>query len=413
MKVKLDVDASKLFEALKYQIHVAINCCHCMDKSDVLWIEVFGDVTIEGRDQVEVKNYTDHLSDSHTNFWNTLHNWLKPEFQHQQYMNLILLTTQAYGERASLKDWESSDTAKRLEILEEIYAVSKARFEKSKSKSEKSNVDATNNILGQENAENSKQKPPQISESLKLLHKVMAADNRNSLLDALPKIKIITEQPNLLELIAQYKKAYLKPILVHRQDDVIDALFGFMTTANKVTEGWRITGVEFDKKFAELTAKHMIGTVKFPEIDSVELELAAATINVSSRPFAIKLNEIGSVEDTVLQATADMLHAQQYIKELINDCATSQDDIKKYSEKQLRLHQSKRSAEMYKCASGLARDDLKTASCAFYHGRCGESVDSFGNYDDTPVEFRNGIYHMLADQVTPNPIKVFYWRLWN
>lgn len=68
MNTKLDFDATKLFEALKYQIHVAIDYCHTTEKHDVLWIEVFGDVTVAGRDQVEVKNYIEDLTDGHENF---------------------------------------------------------------------------------------------------------------------------------------------------------------------------------------------------------------------------------------------------------------------------------------------------------------------------------------------------------
>ncbi|KXV75102.1 hypothetical protein AD953_08920 [Acetobacter malorum] len=72
---KLDFDATKLFEALKYQIHVAIDYCHTLEKTDVLWIEAFGDVTVQGRDQIEVKEYKDNLTDGHENFWKTLNNW--------------------------------------------------------------------------------------------------------------------------------------------------------------------------------------------------------------------------------------------------------------------------------------------------------------------------------------------------
>lgn len=61
MSTKFDFDATKLSEALKYQIHVAIDYCHTLAKDDVLWIEVFGDVTVAGRDQVEVKEYSDSL----------------------------------------------------------------------------------------------------------------------------------------------------------------------------------------------------------------------------------------------------------------------------------------------------------------------------------------------------------------
>jgi hypothetical protein len=72
--------------------------------------------------------------------------------------------------------------------------------------------------------------------------------------EALPKIKIITEQPNLAELIARYKIAHLKQIQPHRQDEVVDALFGFMTNA-KSHRRVADTGDDFDKRFAELTAK--------------------------------------------------------------------------------------------------------------------------------------------------------------
>lgn len=61
MNTKLDFDATKLSEALKYQIHVAIDYCHTLAKDVVLWIKVFGDVTVAGRDQVEVKDYSDSL----------------------------------------------------------------------------------------------------------------------------------------------------------------------------------------------------------------------------------------------------------------------------------------------------------------------------------------------------------------
>jgi hypothetical protein len=74
----------------------------------------------------------------------------------------------------------------------------------------------------------------------------------------------------------------------------------------------------------------MIGTLRFPTVDSDEIELEAAAANVSDRLFAVKLGEIESGETAILQATVDLLHAQQYIQELIKDCTTSQEDIKKY-----------------------------------------------------------------------------------
>ena len=424
VKDKLGVDASKLFEALKYQIHVAINYCHTLDKSDVMWIEVFGDVTVEGRVQVEVKDYKDSLSDSHTNFWNTLNNWLKPEFQHRQYASLILLTTQAYGERASLKDWEQSDIGQRLDILEAIYKAGEARFESSIQDATDSIADEPSDVeyngrtihdqdtVPEPTDDNVKRSPPKPSDSLRLQRQVMAPAIRNSLQAALPKIKIITEQPHLPTLISNYKICHLKPIMEHRKDEFLDDLFGFMTNAGKITGGWKITGAEFDKKFAELTVRYVNGTVKFPRIDSDELGLKAEKLDVRNRSFAKKIDEIGGDEELIRQATVELLHASKYIGELIKDVTTSQADIEQYSSNELKMHQFKRKSAMYKCVSMFAAADLKSESCAFYFDRCGESVTSFNAYDFTPLEFRNGLYHMLADQDSSKPQDEFHWRLW-
>ncbi|SFQ22990.1 hypothetical protein [Pseudomonas borbori] len=409
MNAKLDFDATKLSEALKYQIHVAIDYCHTLEKHDVLWIEVFGDVTVEGRDQVEVKDYSDNLTDGHENFWNTLNNWLKPVFNHQQYANLILLTTQAYGERASLKNWAQLDAEQRLGALEAIHEAAEARFEKAKQSKDDGENEPDDEGADDGGSERKSAKPSKV---LKLQRKVLATDIRESLLEALPKVKIVTEQPDLLGLISTYKMHYLKGIQPHRMDSFLDDLFGFMTSAIKITGGWRFTTAEFDKKFAELTARYLVGTLKFPRLNSDDVEMEAAGIDVRDRPFAMKLDEIGGDEELILQATADLLHAQQYIAELVKDCTTSQEDIEDYSKNQLRMHRSSRSSVMRKCDSTLTHAQLQKASCAFYDDRCAEAADRFSTYDFTPIEFRNGIYHMLADEKPASPLREFHWRLW-
>ncbi|AZT36352.1 hypothetical protein EC24_09685 [Salmonella enterica subsp. enterica serovar Bareilly str. CFSAN000181] len=404
MNTKLDFDATKLFEALKYQIHVAIDYCHTLEKHDVLWIEVFGDVTVAGRDQVEVKNYIEDLTDGHENFWNTLSNWLKPEFAYQHYTNLILLTTQAFGERASLKNWDNMNVIERLATLEAIHKSAETRFE---------NSNQTNNNERKLSAESPIKpqtvKPPKI---LKLQRKILAMENRESLLEVLSKIKIITEQPDLFGLIERYKMRYLKGILPHRMDSFLDDLFGFMTDALKIKKCWQFSVGEFDKKFAELTARYLVGTLKFPRIDSEKIENEAAHMNVRDRRFAMKLDEIGGGKDLILQATIDLIHAQHYIAEVIKDYTTSQQDIENYSRNQLRIHCSSRLSAMYKCAPELQKEQLKRASFAFYFERCSEAVTPLSTYDFTPAEFRNGIYHMLADEEAKSLISEFHWRLW-
>ena len=45
---KLPFDATKLFEALQYQLVVALEYCYKLEKGKRLWVEVYGDVTLEG-----------------------------------------------------------------------------------------------------------------------------------------------------------------------------------------------------------------------------------------------------------------------------------------------------------------------------------------------------------------------------
>lgn len=56
MQSTIDFEARKLFEAIKYQIHVAIEYCHKLEDDQSLWIEVFGDVAVDREGAVEVKS---------------------------------------------------------------------------------------------------------------------------------------------------------------------------------------------------------------------------------------------------------------------------------------------------------------------------------------------------------------------
>ncbi len=123
MQSTIDFEARKLFEAIKYQIHVAIEYCHKLEDDQSLWIEVYGDVAVDNEGAVEVKMWEDDLSDGHSNFWNTLHNWLKPAFDHHRFKELILLTTQSFGSRSKLSTWNESDAAQRLILLNSIDAA--------------------------------------------------------------------------------------------------------------------------------------------------------------------------------------------------------------------------------------------------------------------------------------------------
>ncbi|WIX05310.1 hypothetical protein [Xanthomonas oryzae] len=404
---KLPVDATRLSEALKYQVHVAIDYCHTLQPDDVLWIEVFGDVTVEGREQVEVKDYSGDLTDNHENLWKTLKNWLNDGFPHQDYASLVLLTTQGFGARASIQNWEDLDLDQRLAALEKIHQDAEKKYA---DRSASRNGDSAD--VSESKAKERKGKQEHIPEVLKFQRLVMAPGMREALKQVLAKVKLITDQPDLLGLIDQYKRRYLRAVLSHRQDEFLDDLFGFMTNAMKITQGWSFTSAQFSSKIAELTKRYMVGNIRFPRIDASKVGLEAQEIGLRERLYVRKLEEIGADNSIIGQATVDRLSAEKYIVELYKDGAISSEDVEEYSSNHLRLHCSSRLAMIGRIGPVLNHSERQTDSRTFYHKTCAQPVVGFGSYDFTPVAFRNGIYHMLADRDAVGSLADFQWRLW-
>jgi hypothetical protein len=401
---KLKVDATKLFESMAYQIHVAIEHCHALEDGDELWIEVLGDVSIPGKSQTEVKNYSDELTDSHENFWNTLNNWLDPDFDHTQFVDLILLTTQPYSERTAFDGWNEMTINDRLKVLTDIHKSSEVRFTEAQRRKEEKKDER---MPGEKEVS----RPAEPSRTVRLQRIIMDDMKRDLLLELLPKIRIWTEQPGLNDRIAKYKKRYLKGILPSKHNDFLNDMFGFMTDAIKITEGWKFEVGEFDKKFADLTRRYMHGTVVFPIIDSNAIKDKAAKMDVSNDRYAQKLTEIGATKRDIILAAGDMLHAEKYLYELTKHFDTSQQEVDEYWDGELSRHLSKRKSAMIKFKKS-SMEELKDESLAFYHERQGEAVTVFSRYNSTPATFRNGIYHLLADEEPEDTDDEFHWRLW-
>ncbi|KAA0998589.1 hypothetical protein FVF58_44150 [Paraburkholderia panacisoli] len=385
MNKKLDFDATKLFEALKYQILVAMEYCHTLADGEELWIEVSGDVTVAKRQQIEVKYYDDDLTDSHQNFWNTLNNWLKPEFAHHQYQSLVLLTTQNFGAKARLAEWDAMTVEKRIAILEEIRGEAEARHTVSR-----------------------KSQP---SKSLELQRKVLSPERRMDLKNAVEKTRIVTDESRLEQRITRYKREHLRPIYTGCVDSYLDDMFGFLTATKLISEGWKISGSDFTAKVRELTARYMFKTIRFPKIDRSAIEKKVAQLDVEHRLFARKLTEIDA-GDHILEAISDILHAESYMSELIGGYEANRLDLEGYFEGQHKKHIFSRKAEISRLYRDKDFESLKANSKAFLFTRCSRDVEEFCTYTDTPIEFRNGVDQMLADEEPGTRRDEFHWRLW-
>ncbi|EPB7991249.1 hypothetical protein ACI51W_34600 (plasmid) [Pseudomonas marginalis] len=388
MGTKLPVDATLLFKALQYQLFVAVDHCYALESEECLWLEVFGDVTVLGKTQVEVKFYSDSLTDGHSNFWNTLKNWLNDGFDHKEYQTLVLLTTQEYGAQTALKGWNDRTAAEKLNVMQKIF-------------------DASQDKLGNDDVETSKS-----SKSQKLQQYVMAAERRDDLLEILDRMKITTDAASLEERIHNFKTIHLKTIRDTKHQSFIDDLLGFMCGTELIATGWKITHKAFSDKLSELNKLYMKHPITFPPLDEDALKESIKIEDIKSRVFAQKINEIGG-QSRLNKAALHLLIAEQTISQLYDDGVLFKSDVDRYLSNHLVKHLDGRELAMLDCEEISCEKELKNRSMKFFLARHISPVEQFCSFENTRVEFRNGVYHMLADEHPEDEQDEFHRRLWN
>lgn len=383
---KLPFDATKLFEALHYQLVVALEYCLKLEKGKRLWVEVYGDVTLEDVAQVEVKLYADSLRDGHTNLWNTLNNWLNKAFDHGNYENLVLLTNQEFSPKSTLTGWNSCTASERFILLKAIYDAAEKRFS------------------------NSKTTEP--SEALALQRSVMDVSLTDDLMEVLDKAIFITESPSLKDKLHDFQVQHLRVIRESKLQSFIDDILGYIGSSRFIETGWEITCEGFTEKFTELTARYMKHSSIFPEVDAGTLDQKIDLDEIGDRPFVRKIREIDG-DAKIKKAALQLLIACEVIDELYCDNLATPFDVQRYQKNHHDRHLDGRESAMLDCMGEECPEKLKRLSLKFFLQQHAAQVVAFKTFEDTTVDFRNGIYHMLADAKDDDESEAFYWRLWS
>ncbi len=380
---KITNDATASVSGIIYQVCVALERSFMLEEGQKLWIEKFGDVTVSGEIQLETKHYNDELTDSHQNFWKTLKNWLSPSFDSSQYVDLVLYTTQPIGTSSKLLDWNESTPSKRLALLKSIKKESEERFQKSQITSNKSKV------LPQ----------PLVDQRFVL------DDSRSlQLQEIIPKISISSESPRIQELCKKILDVYGKSILNAKKTDFLEGLLGYLMNPSIMQNGWEITYDEFSTKVAILTNHFRRGTVVFPakynlpniacSLDQVEL--------LKEKRFVQKLYEIQH-HDVISDAISDYIAANLTVIEEFKNYEVDPLSYQTYESNLRQSHHAK-----HRAAKRRLSGNPISASQNFYDDLTGDSPQAFPSFEQTPIEFRNGVFHMLADDESDD----FLWRLW-
>lgn len=361
-------DASASIDGIIYQFYLALKYAFELPVNRILYIEKFGDITINDSFQIEVKKYNDKLTDTHKNLWNTLYNWIESDINLSNYETLILLTTQCIGVRSKFKGWNLKSICDKLDILEGIYNKYSSKKVKDK------NIE-------------------------KILKNVLSSENRSRLKVILNKFIIINSSLSDTEVYDQLCYKYARGIPHANQKKYINSLLGFIISPKNNNDKWEITFEEFNNECIELTRQYCKTDSIFPR----DYSRNDCSIDLySDYLFVKKVKDIDLTEE-VQEAIFEYaeVHSLLIYEFLSREVTKEKYDIyeKDVKKDYQRLYRS--SDLNVKTGSGIKESKL------FYYDIMTKEAQQFMSYSDTPKTFRNGILHILANDNKENIV----WKL--
>lgn len=358
--IKLPNNATDSIKGAIYQFYIALAYCFALRKGERIYVERFGDITISANSQIEIKNYSSPLTDTHENLWKTLKNWLESDFNSTLYKHLVLLTTQHLGPKSILFDWNNLNTTEKLEKLGRIRESYQARAKK----------DTTINNL---------------------ITTVLSDDNRSRLNDVLSKFTITTEYPNGEEFYEKLKETHGKGVLAENRGRYIDSLMGYIINPKMADQtGWEISYDEFTAQVGAYTDLYRAKTIIFPSHTKPNVD----STQYNTYLFVRKINAI-ELPDEIPYAITDYVRTQETILQELRNHAVPESSYKAYEENLLEIHNQE-----YRRAKRQCVGDVIGNSQSFYDSMMNKEVQQFHSFNNTPLYFRNGVIHSIADDDT-------------
>lgn len=348
--------------AFHYQVLIGLDKCFVLEEGQSVWFEKDGDVSLKSPNaiastQVEVKDYSAPLTDHHENLWKTLKNWLASEFDHTQYGVLVLHTTQAFGAKTKLKNWNTQTTEQRLKVLEDIYAE----------RSEE-----------QLNAE----KPTDI---IRFQKAVMGSDEV-LLKNVLGKVTLFTEADDVQDL---EQRILAKPVGIPKSNlsSYLQGLVGFVY-AQATQHSWSISQQAFRTKCEELTTLLCKREFTFPAFSGYE----ASELEVELHQYKLFVQKIAAINhhEMIPDAIGNWLELQNSFLEQLDEYPLYRDKTVTYQNQLVKKYKLAHSSAQLE-----ATDSIKSSKL-LYNKIMQEQPLNMGN-DIPPIEYKNGLIHDAMD----------------
>jgi hypothetical protein len=362
------VDATPMLRGAIFQLCVAVERCYRLKPGQSVHVEELGDVSIPGETQTEVKHYAAPLTDNHPNFWNTLYNWTEPDSQADNYRFLILHTTQEFGARSRLAEFNSMSTKDRMQLLLQIHG------------------DLELEHLRRNGSENARPSPTLVQQRA-----LLSADRRERLDALLEKVCIEARCANASELYEQLCQEKAGHVLDDNARIYIDALIGLV--CRPVLAGdtrWTISFDEFKVHLQYLTSIYCSASRQFPRAEFERLRHADFA-EMREDMFVRKIVDVGGNGKVITTA----------IREYEATTATIAAEFRRHTSAAMQLSEFEVEvigvfeARHLRACLEPAHDE--NSSMRFYLNMIASTPPSFSGYTDSPHGFRNGVLHMTMN----------------
>ena len=382
MSDKLSFSSPEPTGAIITQFLIAVQKCFEMKEGDCVFIETDGDVSIyndfnnNNNQQIEIKEYFEPLTDSHLNFWNTLNNWMNPNFDSQKYNELIILTTQEIGANSIFNNWNKSETDSKYLALKKTLSDSQQRFS-TRQKNKKTNKKKTIKPL-----------------SLTLMEKVLDPNNEVKIKEVINKVFIIDSSTKRDLLPNEIIEREIKHIPNSNKNQAFNCLLSFVIRQETYNKGWEISYSDFIKECQDVNQRFKEESILFPindlfkEPDTNEIE------DKKSYPFAVKIKEIEHEEDVIIEAITDYCFTIKTLISEFSNRTSKKKSIENYELSLLRTFKSKHRIASNNCDL----NKVINKSQNFYDEITSDPVQNFDVFNDTPIIYRNGVIHNLINE---------------
>lgn len=377
MSKKVNFSSPAPTGAIISQFYLALEKCFEMNVDECVYIEKDGDVSLinqlgkESGTQVELKEYDekDNLTDSHLNFWNTLNNWCSSSFTPEKYKYLVLATTQKIGKNSDLDNWNNSNTKERKNILSLIAKKAESRFK---------------TVL-------KKNKKAAVPESLKLMRNVMSkASVLDFIIDKIIIDSSILKRPELFENI---KNVRLKFITEDKREGALNSLLGYVIKSEEYNKGWEIDYKSFSTELSDLINRYSENSSLFPFESSLTLIPEDKKKEFLEYNFINKIKEI-KYDSVITKSLNNYWFTFNTINNEFKSRTQKVKSLIQFQSELLEEHSILYDSLSRKCKE----EDVDDNSKDFFDNLMNRDTVKFDLFTNTPKIFKNGMYHILADE---------------